>query len=70
MVWKRVERFWDELVKAGRTCFTLGGRNCKGCRGLNCNGANSPQNEKLTGERYMGNSGFKTSEIVILSAEF
>ena len=70
MVRKRVERFWDELVKAGRTCFTLGGRNCKGCRGLNCNGANSPQNEKLTGERYVGNSGFKTSEIVILSAEF
>ena len=29
VVRKRVERFWDELVKAGRTCFTLGGEITK-----------------------------------------
>lgn len=56
--------------KGGANLFYVRGRNYKGCRGLNCNGANSSQNDKLRGERYVGNSGFKTSEIVILSAEF
>ena len=67
------ETGWKILGRAGKggaNLFYVRGRNYKGCRGLNCNGANSPQNDKLRGERYVGNSGFKTSEIVILSAEF
>ena len=67
------ETGWKILGRAGKggaNLFYVRGRNYKGCRGLNCNGANSPQNVKLRGERYVGNSGFKTSEIVILSTEF
>ena len=56
------EKGWKILGRAGKggaNLFYVRGRNYKGC-----------ENEKLRGDRYVGNSGFKTSEIVILSAEF